>query len=77
MSALIQTYNKNALRPDDASTEKATLISGKSLSEIFWFSTSLVLFILLGPFSAIAALFGVLSMIPGDDKAMEPEPLHN
>lgn len=32
------------------------------LSEAFWFTTSFILFLILGPFSALAVLFGVISL---------------
>ena len=42
------------------------------LSEGFWFTTSLLLFLAMGPFSALAALAGVISLagkVDGDEPA--------
>jgi len=49
-----------------------TLFSG----EAFWFTLSLLLFLALGPFSAIAAVLGVCSLIPKEGEVREPEAIH-
>jgi len=43
------------------------------LSESFWFSTSLVLFIAMGPFAAIPALIAVFSLVGKQKEQVEPE----
>lgn len=43
-----------------------------SFSEAFWFTTTFLLFLALGPFSAFAAIFGVLSLIKDNDGVDEP-----
>ena len=50
----------------------ATLFSG----EAFWFTLSLLLFLAMGPFSAIAAVLGVCSLIPKEGEGREPEAIH-
>jgi len=42
-----------------------------ALCEAFWFGTCFALFIALGPFAALAALFGVFSLAPVSE-AEEP-----
>ncbi len=59
MSALIHLLSKNqGLRGRAAWLAKRFA----HLSEAFWFTTSLVLFVVLGPFSAIVALIGLGSL---------------
>lgn len=43
-----------------------------SLSEAFWFTTTFLLFLMLGPFSAFAAVFGVVSLVKDNDGIDEP-----
>ena len=41
--------------------------------EAFCFTVTPVLFLILGPFSAIAAVLGVCSLIPKEGESREPE----
>ncbi|WP_456388150.1 hypothetical protein [Desulfolithobacter sp.] len=61
-------------------TRRANLFIGKrmsrvvsSMSEIFWFSLSFFLFLVLGPFSAIAVIAGLWNLAGEHrDKMIEP-----
>ncbi|NDY43568.1 hypothetical protein G3N55_12060 [Dissulfurirhabdus thermomarina] len=50
------------------------LPAGASLPEAFWFTLSFLLFLALGPFSAVAVLFSLGSL--ATPEAGEPEPLN-
>lgn len=43
------------------------------VSEVFWFTTSLVLFVAMGPFAAIPALIAVFSLVGKQEEQVEPE----
>lgn len=43
-----------------------------SFSEAFWFTTTFLLFLLLGPFSIVATVFGVASLVKDNDGVDEP-----
>lgn len=52
-------------------------ISWSALSEKFWFSVSLALFMVLGPFAAPIALFALFNLDATERGASEPEALDN
>ncbi len=62
MSALIHLLSKNKGLQGKASLFAGLARRFANLSEVFWFVTSLVLFIVLGPFSAIVALIALGSL---------------
>ncbi|PLX47802.1 MAG: hypothetical protein C0613_12780 [Desulfobulbaceae bacterium] len=62
MSALIQLLSKNQTIRGKAHWLALLGKRFAHLSEAFWFTTSLVLFLVLGPFSAIVALIGLGSL---------------
>ena len=74
MSALSQLLTKGQQLVGQPTSEKtASKISLKKIGEAFWCGTSLVLFLVLGPFAAVAALMGVASLVSGQAGKMEPE----
>lgn len=62
MSALIHLLSKNQTISGGAHWFVRIGKRFAHLGEAFWFVTSLVLFVLLGPFSAIVALIGLGSL---------------
>ncbi len=62
MSALIHMLSKNQGLRGSASWLAAIGKRFAHLSEAFWFGTSLVLFVVLGPFSAVVALIALGSL---------------
>jgi hypothetical protein len=68
MSALIQLLSKNQGLKGKAYLLAAFGKRFSHVSEAFWFTTSLVLFVLLGPFSAIVALIGLVSLATKDQR---------
>jgi hypothetical protein len=62
MSALIHLLSKNQGLRGKANMLAALGKHFAHLSEAFWFVTSLVLFVVLGPFSAVVAVIGLCSL---------------
>ncbi len=62
MSALIHLLSKNQGLRGAANMLAALGKRFAHLSEAFWFVTSLVLFVILGPFSAVVAVVGLCSL---------------
>jgi hypothetical protein len=52
-------------------------ISWSALSEKFWFSVSLALFMVLGPFAAPIALFTLFNLDAAERGVAEPEALED
>lgn len=74
MSALSQLLTKNNQLVGRAVIEKAgSRVSFKKIIEGFWCGTSLLLFLALGPFAAIATVLGVASLVSGQKEKIEPE----
>lgn len=74
MSVLTNIFHKTPPRhPENATVVKVDKKT-KPVSEIFWFTTTFILFVIMGPFSAIAAVIGVFSCLPNNEKGVEPEP---
>ncbi len=59
MSALTNISKKIYANPRGHSNSKAYL---EKASEVFWFTVSFILFLALGPFSAIPAFLAVMSL---------------
>ena len=74
MSVLTSIFAKGILK-QNKTLAKAGMTSErlKGMSEGFWFVTTLLLFLVMGPFSALAAVIGVFSVIPNTENAREPE----
>ncbi len=72
MSAITALASKFQKAHLDNSAKGASKAKENPLSEKLWMAASFVLFLALGPFSAIAAVMGVLSLIPKEDQAEEP-----
>ncbi|MGB9711622.1 MAG: hypothetical protein ACP5SG_06225 [Dissulfurimicrobium sp.] len=64
----INLYLKDS--PRDNTQTKDT--EAFNFSEAFWFTTTFLLFLALGPFSAIAVVFGVLSLAGKGDEGNVP-----
>ena len=75
MSALTQLLTNKGHQFGGRSTleKTASRFSIKKLAEALWCGTSLLLFLALGPFGAIAAVMGVASLVSGQAGKMEPE----
>ena len=75
MSALTSILAKSFLKQHGTRSKTNMAERSKMLSEGFWFVTTLLLFLVMGPFSALAAVIGVFSVIPNGENAREPEAL--
>ena len=71
MSALTHLLPKHFLKDHTTLSRLTTKIS--SLSEALWATISFLLFLVLGPFSAIAVVFAVISLTSGQEEGREPE----
>ena len=74
MSVLTSIFAKSLMK-QNGTLAKVGMTSErlKGMSEGFWFVTTLLLFLVMGPFSALAAVIGVFSVIPNAENAREPE----
>lgn len=71
MSYWIQTYNKR----DAGCVTKVQEVSLLSrLSEYFWFCLSFLLFIIMGPFSAVAVVIALFSLAGKENQNKMVEP---
>ena len=70
----IQTLTKAIKNDGGHSTlgKARTLLS--ALSEAFWFCLSLILFLLMGPFSAVAVIIGLCSLASEENRSRMVEP---
>ena len=75
MSALNQLLVQNQHHPKEYVALWMAKAKAVSLSESFWFTTTMLLFIILGPFSVVVALVGVFSLASQEEGGSEPEPL--
>jgi hypothetical protein len=71
MSVLTQ-HLRNQHRTRDNALLTASTKATTQKAETAWCAITLVLFLALGPFAAVPALFSVLSLIPGGE-TNEPE----
>jgi len=75
MSILHRTITENQMKDGGLSlVQGAAKLAAKS-SELFWFCLSLLLFIVMGPFSAIAVVIGLWSLATNEecrDNMVEP-----
>ena len=74
MSALTQLLTNKGHQVGAGVTVDSTAskVSFKKVTEALWCATSFLLFLALGPFSAIAAVMGVASLISGQAGKVEP-----
>ena len=74
MSALTELLTRgHQLGRSSAAGKTASKISLKKVGEVMWCAASFLLFLALGPFSAIAAVMGVASLVSEQAEKMEPE----
>ena len=76
MSILQETFTGDQNKNTGLSLISRTKSPAAKLNESFWFCLSFLLFIIMGPFSAIAVLIGLWSLSSNDefkDKTTEPE----
>jgi hypothetical protein len=74
MSALIHLLSKNQTNKEKKSLLTRLHDRFAQLSETFWFCLSLLLFIVMGPFSIIAVVFGLWSLANNEKTKESPEP---
>ena len=67
MSILHQTITTNQTKDGGFSLIKRAAALAAKLSESFWFCLSFLLFIVMGPFSAIAVLIGLWSLAANEE----------
>ena len=70
----IQTQTKAMMSDGGHSLLKRTMSFLSSLSEPFWFCVSFLLFLLMGPFSAIAVIIGLCSLASEENRNKMIEP---
>lgn len=75
MSVLTQLFDKrdHHLTASAISARARSRVSAAKVSEACWGVTSFVLFLALGPFAAMAAVFGLASLVKGQEGKLEPE----
>ena len=76
MSILQQAFTTDQKKAGGLSLIKRAKSLAARFSESFWFCLSFLLFIVMGPFSAIAVLIGLWSLVSSDeckDNMVEPE----
>lgn len=76
MSILQQTFTTDQKKDGDLPLVSRIRALTARLRESFWFYLSFLLFIVMGPFSAIAVLIGLWSLASSDeckDNMVEPE----
>jgi uncharacterized membrane protein YecN with MAPEG domain len=69
-----QTQTKAIMSDGGHSQLQRTISFLSSLSEPFWFCVSFLLFLLMGPFSAIVVLVGLCSLASEDNRNKMREP---
>jgi hypothetical protein len=75
MSALIHVLSKNHTDPARKSFLTRLHDRFAQLSETFWFCLSLLLFVVMGPFSVFAVVIGLWSLANNDKARETSEPL--
>lgn len=75
MSVLTQIFPKLSPRHGEETVVTKFVVVAKKTGEVFWFTTAFALFVIMGPFSAVAALVGVFTFAGGNEKTREPEPV--
>jgi hypothetical protein len=72
MSVLTQLLSRHHPRTGEKTRLQEAATAKSKPGENVWCATTFLMFMVMGPFAAIPALFSVLSLIPGDEKN-EPE----
>ena len=75
MSVLTQIFPKISSHHGEKKTAAKLIAMVKSMSEVIWFTIAFALFVIMGPFSAVAALVGVFTFVGKNEKTREPEPI--
>jgi hypothetical protein len=73
MSAIVNLLTRDNFQLSPLQILKNLSARLAKYSEAFWFIISFVLFIALGPFSAIVALIAVMSLASTGKNAVEPK----
>ncbi|MEW6594174.1 MAG: hypothetical protein AB1413_04800 [Thermodesulfobacteriota bacterium] len=79
MSVLTQLWDKGShhLAVPSAPTmiRRPRRVTMAQIGEVCWGITTFALFLALGPFSAIAVIFGLGSLVRGQEEKREPHPI--
>lgn len=78
MGVLLHKFDKGSflhLGSKEIAEKKASVISGRNIAEIGWGACTFILFLMLGPFSAIAAMGGLASLAK-DANQVYPESIN-
>lgn len=75
MSALIHLLSKSQTKNEKKSVITKLAARMSQLSEAFWFTLSLCLFLVMGPFSVFAVIIGLHTLATQGQKQNEPEPV--
>jgi len=67
MSILQQTISEDRKKDGGLSLIKYARLLAEHVSESFWFCLAFLLFIIMGPFSAVAVLIGLWSLAADDE----------
>jgi hypothetical protein len=74
MRALHHTQAGNHEKQENDSLCKSLLSRISELSEIIWLCITFLLFIVMGPFSVIAVIYGLWALATGENKERMIEP---
>ncbi|MFZ5759079.1 MAG: hypothetical protein ACOY32_05510 [Thermodesulfobacteriota bacterium] len=74
MSALIHLLSAGQRKSEKKSVVEKVAARMSQLSEAFWFTLSLCLFLVMGPFSVFAVIVGLHTLATQGQKKNEPEP---
>jgi hypothetical protein len=74
MRALHHTQAANHEKQENDSLCKSLLSRISELSEIIWLCITFLLFIVMGPFSVIAVIYGLWALATGENKERMIEP---
>ena len=72
ITQFLDKLNIGTMGVDEKTGVLSARVSFRQISEVLWGITAFFLFLLLGPFSAIAAIFGVISLAK-QGNGVEPE----
>jgi hypothetical protein len=75
MSAIIQLLSAHHRKNESKSIITTLANRMGQLSEAFWFTLSLCLFVIMGPFSVFAVIIGLHQLAGKSDTQKEPEPV--
>ena len=75
MSALIHLLSTSQTKKEKKSIVTKLADKMSQLSEAFWFTLSLCLFIIMGPFSIFAVIIGLHTLATKNGNQNEPEPV--